>query len=56
MALGRITLTADERDAMTCGPGDKAIYRSAELRLLGHRAVQRVTFSVVVLVLLWAPA
>ena len=47
MALGRVTLAADERDPMLLGPDDKAIYRPAELRLLGHRPVQRVTFSVV---------
>lgn len=56
MALGWITLAADEREPMILGPGDKAIYRLAELRLLGHRAVQRVTVSVVVLILLGAPA
>jgi hypothetical protein len=56
MALGWITLAADECEPMILCPGDKAIYRLAELRLLGHRAVQRVTFSVVVLIILGAPA
>jgi hypothetical protein len=56
MTLGRVTLTANEREPMILGPDNKAIYRLAELRLLGHRAVQRVTFIVVVLILFGAPA
>jgi hypothetical protein len=41
---------------MAAGPVDETIYRLAELRLLGHRAIQGVTASVVVLILLRTPA
>ena len=39
MAVGWIGLAADECDSMRLCPREKTIYRLAELRLLGHRAV-----------------
>jgi hypothetical protein len=39
MAVGWVGLAADECDSMCLCPREKTIYRLAELRLLGHRAV-----------------
>jgi hypothetical protein len=55
MALGWVSLAADECDSMVLGPREKTVYRLAELRLSRHWAVQGVTLGVVVLVLLRAP-
>lgn len=55
MARARIGLATNERNPMVICPSDKAIYRLAELRFLGHRAVQGMSLSVVVLILTRAP-
>ncbi|HET8556256.1 MAG TPA: hypothetical protein VFL58_02985 [Gaiellaceae bacterium] len=56
MAVGWVSLAAHECDSMHLCPREKTIYRLAELRLLGHRAVQGMTLGVVLFVLLRTPA
>jgi hypothetical protein len=56
MALRWLGLAADERDPMILGPGNETLYGLAELRLLGHRAVQCMTLRVIVLFLRRTPS